>query len=162
MLIRFLYTFRLRRPLSTPLSDTFVPVPRLKLYVHTASTVLDELMNVPKSPPDDAEPFQPPNLLQSPAASFLSIFESSTHVTPATLLLLPLAHVPPPVPSELERHSGPEMQDEWEPFILAKLHRIVCSILCIDSSWSTQNLPERSTPFRASRRGDIGEGGMYL
>ena len=119
-------------------------------------------MSQGKLPPKEAEPFHPPNLIQSPAASFLNILESSAHATPATLLLLPSAHVPPSAPSELDGSSGPQLQEEWEPSILAKLHGIVCSIVGTDSPWSVQHLPDRSTRVKVSRRGDIGEGGMYI
>ncbi|KAF8513045.1 hypothetical protein JB92DRAFT_3116621 [Gautieria morchelliformis] len=114
------------------------------------------------SPPDDAEPFHPPNLIQSLAASFLTILESSTHDTPATLLLLPSTHIPPPAPSELGGRYGPEPREEWEPSILARLHKMVGCITGLDSLWSVQHLPERSTRPKASRIDDIGEGGMYI
>jgi hypothetical protein len=126
-------------------------------HPHTCSAH-DEL----KSPLQNAEPFQPPNLIQSPAASFLSILESSTHATPATLFLLPLSHVSSPAPSELEGNSGPELREEWEPSTLAKLHGLVCSVLGIDSPWSAQHFSDRSIRVKALRRGDIGEGGMYI
>ena len=162
MPIRCLHTFPLYHPHSIPLSGTSVPPRHPKMYVHTVFTLLDELMNLVKLPLDNAEPFHPPNLIQSPAASFLSILESSTHAIPATLLLLPSAHIQTPMPSELEGRFDPELREEWEPHTLAKLHRIVGSILGIDSSWSVQHLPDRSTRLKASHRGDIGEGGMYI
>ncbi|KAF8581446.1 hypothetical protein K439DRAFT_221753 [Ramaria rubella] len=116
-----------------------------------------------KTPPlPDVELFRPPNLIQSLAASLLSVLESGADATPATLLLLPSAHIPAPAPSDLGGHSGPELQEEWEPSMLALLHAIVNACLGTDSPWSILLNPERSNRVKASRRGDIGEGGMYI
>jgi hypothetical protein len=118
--------------------------------------------NMPKARPLDVEPYQPPNLIQSPAAAFLSILESSAHSTPATLFLLPSAHIPPPAPCGLETRSGPDIQEEWEPSTLGQLHKILSAEIGTNSPWSTKHIAERSVGRRASRRGDIGEGGMYI
>lgn len=150
-------------PASLEPSIRYLRTTASKHVCKTIHLVHAQLMDEIKSPPpEDAQSFQTPNLIQSPAASFLTVLESLTYATPATLLLLPSAHIPPPAPSALETTSGPEDREDWEPSILAKFHKMVGFAVGIDLPWSAQNRPDRSIRVKASRRGDIGEGGMYI
>ncbi|KAF8528444.1 hypothetical protein BU17DRAFT_37967, partial [Hysterangium stoloniferum] len=123
-------------------------------YLRTSKTSQDNVFPA-------AEPFYPPNIINSPSASFLSIIEHSSDMS-GTLVLLPSAHMPSPAPSQFVSHFGPEPQDEWEPSTLAALHENVCSVLGIQSTWKDTRSPGRPFNVKASRRGDIGEGGMYI
>ncbi|KIJ56328.1 hypothetical protein M422DRAFT_774120 [Sphaerobolus stellatus SS14] len=108
------------------------------------------------------EPFSPPNIIQTPAASFLSTLEFPPHATPSTLLLLPSGHILPPAPPVLQGQFGPEMRDDWETATLTKLHKAICTMLGKDSEWKATDRQENISGFKRPRRGDIGEGGMYI
>jgi len=118
---------------------------------------------VPNSPSlHGTERFAPPNIIQSTAASFLAMLESPVYAIPATLLLLPSAHLPSPVPRELQARFGPDLREEWEASTLVKLHKVVCAILGKESSWQEAHLSSSRPRIKLSRKGDIGEGSMYI
>lgn len=90
------------------------------------------------------------------------MLESPVYAIPATLLLLPSAHLPSPVPRELQARFGPDLREEWEASTLVKLHKIVCAILGKESPWQGAHLSSSRPRIKLSRKGDIGEGSMYI
>jgi hypothetical protein len=123
------------------------------------------------------EPFSPPNLIQTTSASFLSILStrlahpSTQDPNPSgtgTLILLPIAHIPPPPPSSIAPTSLSNLDDESEARWKTKFVRQAQSVLfgaLGEKGGEWEALSDKSGDVekpKIGRRGDLGEGGMYI
>ncbi|KAF9465847.1 hypothetical protein BDZ94DRAFT_1252388 [Collybia nuda] len=113
----------------------------------------------------EAEPFLPPNLIQSVSASFLLLISTKYGPIPGTLILVPSLHIPqaPPkaiTPSNYSRLSGEEF--EWSRDHIDIMQRLI--FLAIGE----KELPgweyDQSYPKEHVLKGSyqFGEGGMYI
>lgn len=107
--------------------------------------------------------FSPPNLLTTTSASLLA-----NAAVNATALLLPAARIPLPQPRKLEPSRLPTEEDAdlWPADAMENGHRLVFLIngqtLDADRKWVTKKGKSSYTSTKAQRRGDIGEGSMYI
>jgi len=123
------------------------------------------------------EPFSPPNLIQTTSASFLSILStrlahpSTQDPNPSgtgTLILLPIPHIPPPPPSSIAPTSLSNLDDESEARWKTKFVRQAQSVLfgaLGEKGGEWEALSDKSGDVekpKIGRRGDLGEGGMYI
>lgn len=124
-------------------------------------------MFIPSQTPE-IQPFTPPNLIQSTSASFLSLLStaySSAAIT-GTLILLPSPHIPPPPPSNIAPTNFSSLDDQdqvWNASILQEAQNALFASVGekADLTWEgAPGLYEKRSG--ASRKGDLGEGGMYI
>ncbi|KIY66337.1 hypothetical protein CYLTODRAFT_377937 [Cylindrobasidium torrendii FP15055 ss-10] len=107
--------------------------------------------------------FSPPNLLTTTSASFLA-----NATVNATALLLPAARIPLPRPRKLEPSRLPTEEDAflWPPDAMESAHRLLFLIngqtLDADRKWVTKKGTSSYASTKAQRRGDVGEGSMYI
>jgi len=111
-----------------------------------------------------AQPYSPPNLVQSTAASFLAVFRVCRSVSgaPCVAILLPSSRLSDPLPKELK--AGNSLVDadpeEWPP------HTMNVAQDCLFGSrgvqWENKSGRGRGTYPSARRKNEIGEGGMYI
>ncbi|CAE6438616.1 unnamed protein product [Rhizoctonia solani] len=118
-----------------------------------------------QSPPKTVVPFAPPNLVQNLAAAVVA--ECEYLQTPATVLLIPTRHIPPPAPPKPTEYST---TDEFPPSLvsLESVTRGVVSILDVpldQLDWKSSRVGQRYTTSKSQSRSkhlDIGEGSMYI
>ncbi|KAI0317539.1 hypothetical protein OF83DRAFT_127499 [Amylostereum chailletii] len=116
------------------------------------------------------QPFEPPNLVQTTSASFVSIMRlasvsSGAGKASASLILLPSAHAPRPRPTELQRSlsSANDVDTEWSADVLREAHRALLEAGGDGTEHSWEASSGSVTRTKEARvRGDIGEGGMYI
>ncbi|EGN97147.1 hypothetical protein SERLA73DRAFT_183778 [Serpula lacrymans var. lacrymans S7.3] len=126
--------------------------------------------------------FALPNLLQSTSASFLSIlhfgaFSPSTSPSsqpvkpapiPSTLLLLPNPQIPPPAPTQLAPSSASTLESPslWSVDTMRAVHALLLGVLGQKvTPWEERD--EETTggagkDVAKKKRGEVGEGGMYI
>jgi|SRR5712671_915408 len=103
-------------------------------------------------------PFSPPNLIQSTSAAFTSVAALPLSQTEAILLLLPSQRTPIPRGDGIS--SSPHTsEDIWSEAMMRQVHECLIVLSGAPVPWQGGTVllkqPER-------RRGDIGDGGMYL
>jgi len=116
------------------------------------------------------QPFSPPNLIQSTSASFLSILSlpslNQKSPTPGALILLPSAHIPPPPPNSITPMNTSTLEDEWSAenvqaaqYALFAAVGEKCTIV-----WEGRKGRNDENDIGSGKRkkGDLGEGGMYI
>lgn len=114
---------------------------------------------------EDAQPFAPPNLIQSTSASFLGILSIAQPPIEATLILLPSPHIPHPPPKEVSPSNISHLaQDdvEWPTQQVNLAQTLLFQGLgeTVDQAWKpVETVQKEKTPKRTT---EIGEGGMYI
>lgn len=124
--------------------------------------------NNPSLPlPQSIKPFAPPNLIQSSVSAALSsVLEASS--IPCTLFLVPSKHIPPSIQSSsfepLPSRTGLGYAEDWDLGLLEQVTKAMKSIGALEEvKWDTKFGDEKHThDIKNSRRGDIGEGSMYI
>ncbi|KDQ16649.1 hypothetical protein BOTBODRAFT_144435 [Botryobasidium botryosum FD-172 SS1] len=109
-------------------------------------------------------PFESPNLIHSLSARLLSILEARPSTT-GTLLLLPSLHISPPAPAM--RPTPTSSRERWQAPALRDLHNAVFVGLGEKAGsviWDAGRAREAGEKRGGGvdRRGDVGEGGMYI
>lgn len=105
--------------------------------------------------------------MQSPlAASLLSQLEPSTSV-PGSIILLPSKHIPPPIQSSasepLPPRTSPAYAEDWDLDLLDEATKILNSLGATGLEWNVDVARSvKGTSQKSSRKGDIGDGGMYI
>ncbi|GJJ13043.1 hypothetical protein Clacol_007292 [Clathrus columnatus] len=141
---------------SYPLPSCILPLPQ-----KSNKQPIRYLQTYRKLQLPSAELFSPPNMLQSLAAAFLPLAEFKK--LPSTLLLLPSSHMTPPTPPRIiSSPFGPPIREEWEPRVMEEFHRNLDVALGSQSTWKVNKDTSGFGKVRPLRRGDVGEGGMYL
>lgn len=132
-------------------------------------------------------PFSPPNLIQSTSAAFLSIIYVSlttSLATPsaaeppikATLLLLPSPHIPQARSSELSRSSAGTVSveeyanDGLDGWSRQMMEGVDACLLGVEGAkagraWKVEGKKGSASAIvngGRGRRGDVGDGGMYI
>ncbi|KAH9060512.1 hypothetical protein EDB87DRAFT_1561941, partial [Lactarius vividus] len=110
-------------------------------------------------------PFSPPNLIQATCAAFVSIAALPTSQMEAIVLLLPSPYIsiprglPPSLPPFADK-NGPI----WSEPILQEIHICLAEFSGMRAHQSWQSTGRVVLPKRSGikRRGDIGDGGMYM
>jgi len=125
-------------------------------FLSTSSTKIEPTLTV--------APFESPNLIQSLSARLLSILEARPS-TPGTLLLLPSLHIPPSPPAL--RPAPGSSREYWQDPILRAVNDVIFSSLGEEGSgitWDAEKARQVGgrKSGREDRRGDVGEGGMYI
>ncbi|KAI9465652.1 hypothetical protein BJY52DRAFT_1241706 [Lactarius psammicola] len=110
-------------------------------------------------------PFSPPNLIQATCAAFASIAALPTSQMEAILLLLPSPYISipqghnvPPSPSTDKNGSI------WSETILQEVHICLAQLsgTRAPQSWHSAGRVALPKQLGIKRRGDIGDGGMYM
>ena len=113
-------------------------------------------------------PFSSPNLLQTTSAAYLTIAALPATAIPASLILVPSPHIRPLPPSSLkptdyDALTGADSTIEWP---LDRLRSATSALfdavgeLGDQIGWQAPDGKVRRV--HAPRRGDIGDGGMYI
>ncbi|KAG6844855.1 hypothetical protein H0H87_003098 [Tephrocybe sp. NHM501043] len=112
-----------------------------------------------------AQPFAPPNLIQSTSASFLSVLSVSPSQIPGTLILVPSPHIPSSAPKVLQSSNFSHFDEdpvEWPQATINLAQELLFGTI-------GENVPrwvrQGTTHNKASsvkNKGDVGEGGMYI
>ncbi|KZV64261.1 hypothetical protein PENSPDRAFT_174709 [Peniophora sp. CONT] len=107
------------------------------------------------------EPFTPPNLVQSTSAAFLARLAFTSPSTPASLLLLPSAHMSRPRPADIapSTSSPHETDDGWPSDMLQEVHTLLVPKA---PAWDASKGSVRQKPAARRVLVDVGEGGMYI
>jgi hypothetical protein len=109
----------------------------------------------------NADLFAAPNLMQGVSAAFVSLAEMNQ--LPGTLMLLPSSRIPPPLPAE--KPELRRLREEWERDVLVRFTEAVVNVLAVGQfDWDISRLRGGSgaVGLSESRKGDIGDGGMYI
>jgi hypothetical protein len=111
-------------------------------------------------------PFAPPNLLQSTSAAFLSLAALPPHTgTAPTLLLVPAPTIPAPPPAQIE-HTNVDFAHgpQWPTDTMRAVSRALFAAAGVQARnfvWEDAATPVVQAKTKA-RRGDVGDGGMYI
>ncbi|KAF8910325.1 hypothetical protein CPB85DRAFT_683723 [Mucidula mucida] len=156
-------------PTSVSLLDTYVaptyispePIPFHVAPVRTLSTT-----KIPDEISAHTDKLSPPNLIASTSASFLS--NLAVEKKTSTLLLLPLSRIQSPLPKKLspsDVHSAMEDYASWPEDTMSSLHQWLFFLngdKVQDHPWVNDKKNKIHRTTGSSRKGDIGEGGMYI
>ncbi|KAA1477845.1 hypothetical protein DENSPDRAFT_845051 [Dentipellis sp. KUC8613] len=159
---------------SVPVYITPEPVPYYQApvrYLRTGGS---------SAPNPRFQPFSPPNLLQSTTASFMSLVYVSTATSQslsatspplvsATAILLPSPRIPRPRPSELQPsnvsliYEEDEAAAEWDAGTMQEVQRAAFEVVGEQPKveWDASKAERRGGGGKR-RRGDVGEGSMYI
>lgn len=136
-----------------------IPIHDAPIRYLTTTKEIDPLIKA------NAEPFVPPNLLQSTSAAYLSI-ASTSNPTKGTLILLPSARIPRPPPTKLlppDISHLPDDPDRWSTDIVNISQQLL--LVSVDErghglQWEMTCSPgQLRTPTRKSQ---ISDNGMYI
>jgi len=110
-------------------------------------------------------PFLPPNLIQATCAAFASVAALPTYRMEAILLLLPSQHIPIPRGNDISQssHAFEDVNSStWSETMMRQVHGCLAELAGVRESvpWQVGTLSLKQSGVR--RRGDIGEGGMYM
>ncbi|KDQ52931.1 hypothetical protein JAAARDRAFT_162445 [Jaapia argillacea MUCL 33604] len=153
------------KPSKVSILDTY-PVPS---YISSHPTSVYDapvryLCTAGRLPQGAFQPFDPPNMIQSTSASFMSIL--SIQKVDGTLLLLPSFHVPAPHPAECSQYHLPtsNLSTRWPAHLLQIVQEQLTESVGEECQmqWHPTAGSEKLTQVAAKRRGDVGEGGMYI
>ncbi|KAF7977536.1 hypothetical protein HWV62_3310 [Athelia sp. TMB] len=115
------------------------------------------------------EPYAPPNLIQSTSASFMSILatQSAQPSVNGTLILVPTPHIPPPPPADIAptnlRLLDVDSTLGLSAGTISDAHEaIFASLGEKTTSWKGEGVGRSERERAAKRRGDVGDGGMYI
>ncbi|KAI9456739.1 hypothetical protein F5148DRAFT_1223760 [Russula earlei] len=110
-------------------------------------------------------PFLPPNLIQSTSAAFTSVAGLPRSQTEAILLLLPSQYIPMPRGNNISLSSNTSEGSKssvWPETMMRQVHGCIVdhSGIRVPVPWQISTMSLKQSETR--RRGDIGEGGMYI
>jgi hypothetical protein len=110
-------------------------------------------------------PFLPPNLIQATCAAFASIGALPPEQTEVILFLLPSPHIPITRRNDisLSLHTEGDMNDSiWSETMMRQVHACLTEHAATHDPvpWQGGALFLKQAEIR--RRGDIGDGGMYM
>lgn len=108
--------------------------------------------------------FSPPNLLLSTSAAFLSILSMSL-ASPGTVILTPSPHVPHPPPKVLSPSNFSHLSEdrfEWSHGAINTTQELLFAVIGEPPPPKWENAKGKDIPTPGQKRGDIGEGGMYI
>jgi len=120
------------------------------------------------------QPFSPPNLIQTTSAAFMSrqqlvaqTHQTSQRTIDATLLVLPSPTIPRPRPSVPSQRNLTTTHDDenltWPSDILRNVHVAVFFVFGEQATlWQRKDASGRTRKIAARKRGDVGEGSMYI
>lgn len=109
-------------------------------------------------------PFLPPNLIQATSAAFAAVAALPTSQMDAMLLLLPSKHIPLPRGNDIS--SSPHVSEDmnssvWSEAMMRQVHGCLAELSGVRAPpWQGDTLLLKQSGTR--RRGDIGDGGMYM
>ncbi|KAJ7148641.1 hypothetical protein C8R43DRAFT_512671 [Mycena crocata] len=116
-----------------------------------------------------AQPFAPPNLVQSVSAAFVAIqAERAVAVATktATLLLVPASHIAPPAPRSLEPSNFAHLAESpapWGPVLVRAAHAALFAVLGEDKTHAwTEPTPEKPQAAAQRKRPAEDDAGMYI
>ncbi|KAH9979788.1 hypothetical protein BJV74DRAFT_857483 [Russula compacta] len=110
-------------------------------------------------------PFLPPNLIQSTCAAFASVAALPTSQMEAILLLLPSQRIPIPREGDISAspHTSENMSGSvWSETMMRQVHGCLSELSGVRAPppWQGGAIVLKQSEIR--RRGDIGDGGMYM
>jgi len=166
------------RPYAEAIVNFYNPTRLLLLDIYPAPTYINpepvELYRAPvrylrtrgkTAPSPFLMPFLPPNLIQSTCAAFVSIAILPTSRMEAILLLLPSQHIP--IPRGIDISSPPHASEDmnrsiWSETMIRQVHGCLIDLSGVRglAPWQGGALLLGQSEIR--RRGDIGDGGMYM
>jgi len=166
------------RPYAEAIVGTYNPKRLLLLDVYSAPSYISpeplEVSHAPvrylrthgKTAPDSfLVPFLPPNLIQATSAAFASIAALPTSQMDAVLLLLPSRFTTLPRGNDIS--SAPHVSEEmntsyWSETMMRQVHGCLVELSGVraPADWQGDGLLLKQ--LETKRRGDIGDGGMYM
>lgn len=110
-------------------------------------------------------PFSPPNLIQATCAAFASIATLSAAQAEIILLFLPSRHMSIPQGNDISSspHTSRDMNDSiWSVAMMRRVHTCLTkeSATKDPAPWQGESVFLKQSEIK--RRGDIGDGGMYI
>jgi hypothetical protein len=110
-------------------------------------------------------PFSPPNLIQETCAAFASIAMLSAAQTEIILFFLPSRHMPVPRGNDisLSPHTSGDINETiWSGTMMRRVHTCLTkdSATTDPAPWQGGSVFLKQSEIK--RRGDIGDGGMYI
>jgi len=117
------------------------------------------------APSPSLVPFSPPNLIQATCAAFASVSALPTSQMEAIFLLLPSQRIPVPRGNDISLtvHTPEDVNNSiWSEAMMLQVHRCLVE-LCgaqTPAPWQSSTVSLKQSATR--RRGDIGDGGMYM
>lgn len=130
-------------------------------YLSTASSKLDKAVFE-----SAAEPYAPPNLIQSTSAALLSILSTSHPSVQGTLILVPSPHIPHPSPKVLAPSNFLQLAEdrfEWAEQTVNAAHELLFAVIGENKLPKWEHGDNRKGVTRAGRKkSDVGDGGMYI
>ncbi|KAG5653778.1 hypothetical protein H0H81_010619 [Sphagnurus paluster] len=146
-----------RKSVEAPISHDNAPL----RYLSTASSKLDKAVFE-----SAAEPYAPPNLIQSTSAALLSILSTSHPSVQGTLILVPSPHIPHPSPKVLAPSNFLQLAEdrfEWAEQTLNAAHELLFAVIGENKLPKWEHGDNRKGVTRAGRKkSDVGDGGMYI
>ncbi|KAF5381793.1 hypothetical protein D9615_005508 [Tricholomella constricta] len=112
-----------------------------------------------------AEPFAPPNLIQSTSASLLSILSTIYRLTPGTLVLIPSPHIPHPPPKVLEPSNFLQLSEdrfEWPDNVMNVAQDLLFTALGEELPPRWVQGKQHGVTNGSRKRSEVGDGGMYI
>jgi len=110
-------------------------------------------------------PFLPPNLIHATSAAFVSFAVLPTSRMESILFLLPSQHIPIPRGNDIS--SSPHTSEDtdgsiWSETMMQQVHGCLAELSGVRGAapWQGGALLLKRSEIR--RRGDIGDGGMYM
>jgi len=108
-------------------------------------------------------PFSPPNLIQATCAAFASI--AMVSATEFILLFLPSRHMPIPQGNDISLSpytSGDMNNSIWSGTMMRRVHMCLTQDSATNDPAPWQGGSVFLKQSETKRRGDIGDGGMYI
>ncbi|KAJ7131691.1 hypothetical protein C8R43DRAFT_1024300 [Mycena crocata] len=140
------------------IADTRIPYPDAPLrYLATAAPIA--------ALTSAAQPFAPPNLVQSASAAFVAI--QAERAASASLLLVPAPHIAPPAPRTVEPSDFTQLAESpapWGPALVRTAHSALLAVLGKEDkthAW-TEPAPEKPHAAAQRKRPAEDEAGMYI
>jgi hypothetical protein len=166
------------RPYAETIISTYNPKQLLLLDVYSAPTYISseplEVYRAPvrylrtrgkTAPSTFLIPFLPPNLIQATCAAFATVAALPTSQMDAILLLLPSQHIALPRGNDIS--SSPHVSEDtyssiWSENMMRQVHGCLTEFSGgrAPAPWQGDTLLLKQSETK--RRGDIGDGGMYM
>jgi len=166
------------RPYAETIISTYNPKQLLLLDVYSAPTYISseplEVYRAPvrylrtrgkTAPSTFLIPFLPPNLIQATCAAFATVAALPTSQMDAILLLLPSQHIPLARGNDIS--SSPHISEDmnsliWSENMMRQVHGCLAELSGVRAPAPWQGDALLLKQSESKRRGDIGDGGMYM